>query len=224
LKTFAERLAKLPLIAEPGTKWSYSISLDLLGRVIEVASGLSFDAFLQTRLFDPLKMTSTYFQVPQSEVKRFTDNYFVFNGALLPIDPAASSIYLDKPAFAFGGAGLVCSAKDYDRFLWMLLNGGNLDGAEIMSPETAALGMSNLLPQGADIKGTWIEGQHFGAGGRVGVGATAGSYGWGGAAGTSAFVHRVRKVRATGMIQYMPSNAHPFQAAFPEWVLADLGA
>jgi CubicO group peptidase (beta-lactamase class C family) len=224
LKTFSERLAKLPLIAEPGTKWSYSISLDLLGRVIEVASGMSFEAFLQTRIFTPLKMNSSYFQVPQSEVKRFTDNYFVFNGALLPIDPAATSIYLDKPAFAFGGAGLVCSAKDYDRFLWMLLNGGNLDGAEIMSPETVKLGMSNLLPEGADLSGTWVAGQHFGAGGRVGVGAQAGTFGWGGAAGTIAFVDTRRKVRATGMIQYMPSNAHGFHDDFGKWVVADLGA
>lgn len=224
LETFAKRLAKLPLIAEPGTKWSYSVSIDLLGRVIEVISGMSFEAFLQTRIFNPLKMNSSYFQVPQSEVKRFADNYFVFNGALLPIDPAATSIYLDKPAFAFGGAGLVCSAKDYDRFLWMLLNGGNLDGAEIMSPETTKLGMSNLLPEGANLAGTWIEGQHFGAGGRVGTGAQAGIFGWAGAAGTTGFVDTRRKVRATGMLQYMPSNAYGFQTDFGKWVVADLGA
>ncbi len=224
LKTFAERLAKLPLIAEPGTQWSYSISLDLMGRVIEVISGMSFEAFLQTRIFNPLKMTSSYFQVPQSEVKRLTDNYFVFGGALLPIDPAASSIYLDKPAFAFGGAGLVCSAKDYDRFLWMLLNGGNLDGAEIMSPETAALGMSDLLPSGVTIAFGAAAGRGFGAGGSVGKGDTAGSYGWGGAAGTMGFVDTRRKVRATGMVQYMPSTAQGFQGDFAKWVVADLGA
>jgi CubicO group peptidase (beta-lactamase class C family) len=223
LKTFAERVAKLPLIAEPGAKWSYSISLDLLGRVIEVASGMSFDAFLKARIFDPLKMTSSYFQVPQSEVNRFTTNYAVFGGALIPIDPAASSVYLDKPAFAFGGAGLVCSAKDYDRFLAMLLNGGTLDGVTVMAPETAALGMSNLLPAGADLKGTWVEGSHFGAGGRVGTGATEGSFGWSGAAGTTGFVHLKRKVRATGMIQYMPPSSLPFQDQFPKWVIADLG-
>ena len=224
LKTFAERLATLPLIAEPGSKWSYSISLDLLGRVIEVASGMDFETFLQTRIFTPLKMNSTYFTVPQSEVKRFTTNYAVFNGAMIPIDPAATSVYLDKPALPSGGGGLVSSTRDYDRFLTMLLNGGTLDGVTVMSPETAALGMSNLLPQGADVKGTWVENEHFGAGGRVGTGANAGSFGWGGAAGTSAFVHRVKKVRATGMIQYMPSSAYPFQENFPKWVLADLGA
>ena len=224
LKTFAERLATLPLIAEPGSKWSYSISLDLLGRVIEVASGMDFESFLQTRMFTPLKMNSTYFTVPQSEVKRFTSNYAVFNGAMIPIDPAATSVYLDEPALPSGGGGLVSSTRDYDRFLTMLLNGGTLDGQTIMAPEAAALGMSNLLPEGADIKGTWVEGSHFGAGGRVGIDALAGTFGWGGAAGTAAFVHRVKQVRATGMIQYMPSNAYPFQADFGKWVVADLGA
>ncbi len=77
LKTFAERTAKLPLMAEPGTKWIYSMSLDLLGRVIEVASGMGFGSFLQSRIFDPLKMKSSYFQVPQSEVNRFATNYAV---------------------------------------------------------------------------------------------------------------------------------------------------
>lgn len=222
LKTFAERVANLPLMAEPGTKWSYSISLDLLGRVIEVASGMEFDAFLQTRLFDPLKMTSSYFRVPQSEVKRFATNYAVYGGALIPIDPAANSIYLDKPPFAFGGAGLVCSARDYDRFLAMLLGGGELDGVRIMAPETAALGMSDLLPAGVSTDGTFADGAGFGAGGRVGKGAQAGVFGWAGAAGTIGFVDTVRKVRATGMIQYMPSNAYDFHDDFGKWVVADL--
>jgi CubicO group peptidase (beta-lactamase class C family) len=223
LKTFSERVAKLPLVAEPGTRWSYSISLDLLGRVIEVASGMSFDAFLQTRLFDPLKMTSSYFQVPGSEVKRFTDNYAVFNGAMIPVDPAANSVYLDKPAFAFGGAGLVCSAKDYDRFLSMVLNGGSLDGVAVMAPETVALATSNLLPVGTDTKGTFVDGQHFGAGGAVGQGARLGTFGWAGAAGTVGFVHFPKKARVTGMIQYLPSNAWDFHDSFGKWALADLG-
>jgi CubicO group peptidase (beta-lactamase class C family) len=223
LKTFAERVAKLPLMAEPGSKWVYSISLDLLGRVVEVASGMAFDAFLKARIFDPLKMTSSYFQVPQSEVKRFTTNYGVVGGNLFPIDPAASSIYLDQPAFAFGGAGLVCSARDYDRFLAMILNGGTLDGATIMSPATAALAVSNLLPPGADTKGTFVDGQHFGAGGAVGTGALEGSFGWSGAAGTRGFVNFRRKIRATGMVQYMPPESMPFHGEFPKWVIADLG-
>ncbi|MBB3943357.1 CubicO group peptidase (beta-lactamase class C family) [Sphingorhabdus rigui] len=223
LKTFSERLAKLPLIAEPGTKWSYSISLDLLGRVIEVASGMDFEAFLKTRIFEPLKMNSSYFQVPKSETPRLVSNYAPVNGVLFPIDPAATSIYLDKPAFAFGGAGVVCSARDYDRFLNMLANYGELDGVRIMSPKTAALAMSDLLPPAVSTDGTYADGAGFGAGGRVGKGANEGVYGWGGAAGTVAFVDPKRKLRAVCMAQYMPSNAYPFHENFAKWVLKDLG-
>src|SRR5690606_41389586 len=78
------------------------------------------DAFLQKRMFDPLGMKDTYFQLPPERIKDFTDNYAPFKGALLPIDPADNSIYLDKPAFAFGGAGMIGSAADYDKFLTML--------------------------------------------------------------------------------------------------------
>ncbi len=223
LKTFSERLAKLPLIAEPGTKWSYSISLDLLGRVIEVVSGMDFEAFLKTRIFEPLKMNSSYFQVPKSETPRLVSNYAPVNGILFPIDPAATSIYLDKPAFAFGGAGMVCSARDYDRFLNMLANYGELDGVRIMSPKTAALAMSDLLPPAVSTDGTYADGAGFGAGGRVGKGANEGVYGWGGAAGTVAFVDPKRKLRAVCMAQYMPSNAYPFHENFAKWVLKDLG-
>lgn len=223
LKTFSERLAKLPLVAEPGTKWSYSISLDLLGRVIEVASGMDFEAFLKTRIFEPLKMNSSYFQVPKSETPRLVSNYAPVNGVLFPIDPAATSIYLDKPAFAFGGAGMVCSARDYDRFLNMLANYGELDGVRIMSPKTAALAMSDLLPPAVSTDGTYADGAGFGAGGRVGKGANEGVYGWGGAAGTVAFVDPKRKLRAVCMAQYMPSNAYPFHENFAKWVLKDLG-
>ena len=223
LKTFSERLAKLPLVAEPGTKWSYSISLDLLGRVIEVASGMDFEAFLKTRIFEPLKMNSSYFQVPKSETPRLVSNYAPVNGILFPIDPAATSIYLDKPAFAFGGAGMVCSARDYDRFLNMLANYGELDGVRIMSPKTAALAMTDLLPSGVSTDGTFAEGAGFGAGGRVGKGANEGVFGWGGAAGTVAFVDPKRKLRAICMAQYMPSNVYPFHENFAKWVLKDLG-
>jgi CubicO group peptidase (beta-lactamase class C family) len=221
LKTFAERTAKLPLMAEPGTKWIYSMSLDILGRVIEVASGMDFGSFLQTRIFDPLKMTSSYFQVPQSEVGRFATNYGVVGGALIPIDPGVNSIYTDKPAFPFGGAGLVSSAHDYDRFLAMLLGGGALDGVRIMSRAAVGVATSNLLPPGTDTKGTFIDGHHFGAGGRVGTGAVAGSFGWSGAAGTVGFIHKKRNIRATGMVQYMPPNAIEFHDDFAKWVMAD---
>ena len=227
LAEFADRLAKLPLVYEPGTRWSYSVSLDLLGRVIEVASGRPFDAFLAEEMFGPLGMTSTFFQVPASEVGRLTTNYAPFGGALVPIDPAASSIYLDKPEFPFGGAGLVSSARDFDRFLLMLAGKGAIGSTRLMSEKTAMLAMSNLIDDSVERKGTFVDGQGFGAGGRVSLPGNPGGpgiFGWGGAAGTLAFVNPLRGVRGAGYAQYIPSDTLDFQRRIGEVILQDLGA
>lgn len=226
LAEFADRLAALPLAYEPATRWHYSVSLDVLGRVIEVASGISFDQFLQQRIFKPLGMTSTYFQVPQSEVARFTTNYSPLGPMLVPIDPAAASVYLEKPKAVYGGSALVCSARDYDRFLMMLLGEGAIGEARILRPETARLAMSNLLDDKVQRKGTFIDGEGFGAGGRVSLPSSRtgeGQFGWAGAAGTIAFVDRKRGVRAAGYAQYLPTTALPFQSGFPEALLKDVG-
>ena len=214
LEIFADRLAALPLVYQPGVRWSYSVALDLMGRVIEVVSGMAFDAFLKARIFDPLGMTSTFFQVPQSEIPRLATNYAPVGGILLPLDPGGDSIFADKPPFPFGGAGLVTSARDYDRFLHMLLGEGQLGGARVMAAETTRLGMSNLLPDGTDTSGTFVAGQGFGAGGRVSLATSregAGVYGWGGAAGTIGFVDRTRRLRFGGFANYMPSDVYDFQ-------------
>jgi CubicO group peptidase (beta-lactamase class C family) len=226
LEVFADRLAALPLVYEPGTKWSYSVSLDLLGRVIEVVSGQPFDMFLQTQMFEPLGMTSSWFQVPRDQAARMTTNYAPFGGALVPIDPGANSIYFDKPEFAFGGAGLVCSAHDYDRFLMMLAGKGASGGVRLMSEATAMLAMSNLLDAGVDTTGSWVAGQGFGAGGRVSLPGNPGgpgTFGWGGAAGTLAFVNPLSGLRGSGYAQYMPPETLDFQRKMPEAVLTDLG-
>ncbi|MBB5686096.1 serine hydrolase domain-containing protein [Sphingobium boeckii] len=227
LAEFADRLATLPLIADPGARWSYSVSLDLLGRIIEIAAGRPFDAFLQQRLFDPAGMKNTVFQVADKDVSRLTTNYFALPTGSFPVDPGATSIYLDKPAFPFGGAGLVSSARDYDRFLAMLMGMGKIGGKRIMKPETAKLGMSNLLPDGADTTGTFADGQGFGAGGRVVMketpgGAGIGTFGWGGAAATIAFVDPKRGIRASGFAQYMPDAAFGFPTDFSKSVYASL--
>ncbi|WP_058756023.1 serine hydrolase domain-containing protein, partial [Sphingomonas endophytica] len=192
LAAFADRVAKAPLVYEPGTKWHYSMGLDVLAAVVEKASGMPFERFVQTRLFDPLKMNSTFWQVPVGEVGRFATNYVFVDDALSQLDPAARSPWLSPPSFPYGGAGLVSSARDYDRFLHMLQDAGTLDGVRVMKAETARLGMSNLLPPGVTFES---EGQRrgFGAGGVVYLsddpnGAGKGSYGWAGAAGTLALV------------------------------------
>lgn len=218
-KTFSKRLGTMPLVAEPGTKWSYSVATDLLGYLIEVITGVEFGAFLQQRFFDPLKMTSSYFTVPKSEIGRFTTNYGAAGDFLVPIDPAATSIYLDKPAFTFGGAGLVTSARDYDRFLAMLLGDGKLDGRRIMTRDMVALGASNLLPTGVLFEGGKAG---FGAGGRVGLGERAGTYGWGGAAGTVGAVDRIRKLRVTGMTQVFGADNGFLRDGLEEWLRKDM--
>lgn len=227
LAAFADRLAALPLVYEPGQRWSYSVALDLMGRVIEVASGQSFDAFLDVRIFAPLGMTSTGFRVAADDVGRLTTNYAPFGGALIPIDPATSSIYLDKPPMPYGGGGLVSSARDYDRFLAMLLGEGATGSVRIMTPETARLAMSNLLSDDVDRKGTFIEGEGFGAGGRVSLPGSPtgeGIFGWGGAAGTIGFVDRARGYRVGGYAQYMPAEAIPFQSGFGRAYFKDVMA
>ena len=222
LAAFADRLADMPLMAQPGTRWSYSVGLDLLGRVIEVVSGQPFDRFLHDRLFGPAGMTSTWFQVPSSAAPRLTTNYGYFGGRSLPLDPARTSIYLDPPAFPFGGAGLVSSPRDYDRFLSMLLNEGRLGRTRVMSAAAVRLGTSNLVPPGVDMSALFGPPAGFGAGGRVGLGEDAGTFGWSGAAGTIGFISTRKSLRAGLYVQFMPFDAFPVQNEFPEAVKADI--
>ncbi|KQM64142.1 serine hydrolase [Sphingomonas sp. Leaf17] len=235
LAEFAERVAKAPLIAEPGTKWSYSIGLDVMGAVIEKASGMPFDTFVQTRIFAPLKMTSSYWTVPASAANRLATNYAFVGETLTPVDPGATSVWLQKPSFPYGGAGLVMSARDYDRFLHMLQNYGSLDGVTIMKPETARLAMSNLLPNGVTFGGVaaGTGGTNaavpmgFGAGGSVYLadkpnGPGKGTYGWGGAAGTIAFVDPGRQTRGTIMVNYFPAEKWPTRAEIPAALAQDV--
>ena len=227
LEAFADALADAPLVYQPGTQWSYSVGIDLLGRVIEVASGMPFDSYLQAHILDPLGMASTGFRVAEANIPRLSTNYAPVGGILLPIDPATTSIYLDRPAFPFGGAGLVSSARDYDRFLAMLMHEGTLDGERVLAPETARLAMSNLLPEGVATRGTFADSAGFGAGGRVslaGSPAGEGTFGWGGAAGTTAMVNSRRQVRFAGYANYMPSDAYDFQQRVAERFLTDLRA
>ncbi|HEV7287490.1 serine hydrolase domain-containing protein [Sphingomonas sp.] len=224
LKEFAERVATLPLIAEPGTKWSYSISLDLLPAIIEAAAGMPYEQFLQTRMLTPLKMTSTYWTVPQSEIGRFATNYAWAGENRIPFDPAKTSAWLTPPSFPYGGAGLVMSARDYDRFLHMLANGGAVDGVRVMKAETVRLAMSDLLPAGVTFGGAPSGSggaagpkMGYGAGGSVQLedvpgGAGKGTYGWGGAAGTVAWVDPSKKIRGTVMVNYFPSDKWPLRA------------
>ena len=218
LEEWADRLATIPLMYQPATTWSYSAGIDLLGRVIEVVSGMSYPDFLQTRFFDPLGMTSTYFAVPQSEIGRLTTNYGVLGSTVLPIDGGAQSVFTEMPTAPMGGADLVSSPRDYDRFLRMLLGYGTLDGTRVLGEQAVRVGTSNLIPETVDTAGTWAEGEGHGAGGRS-VGTT---YGWGGAAGTLGAIDFGLKMRTGLWTQYMPSDSYPIREEYFKALEADL--
>ena len=220
LEVWADRLAVIPLTVQPGTKWIYSASIDLLGRIVEVASGMEFEAFLKARMFEPLGMTSTWMTVPKSEIGRFADNYGVAFGQVLPLDPGSNSIYLDAPFVPSGGGGLVSTPRDYDRFLRMLLGMGSFDGTRIMSEEAVRVGTSNLVPDTVDMSGSWMEGQGHGAGGR----SLNGTFGWGGAAGTLAAVDFKLGLRTALWTQYMPTEAYPIRDEYLAALEKDLMA
>ena len=234
LQQFADRAATVPLVADPGTTWRYSMSLDVMGAVIERASGMTFERFVQTRLFDPLGMNRTYWRVPSDRAASLVTNYTFVGDRMVPLDPAATSTFLDAPSFAYGGAGLVASARDYDRFLHMLQNGGELDGVRVMKADTVRLAMSNLLPDGITFAG--IGGgtggtqaavpMGYGAGGSVYLadrpgGPGKGTYGWGGAAGTIAWVDPGRRARGTIMVNYFPAERWPTRTDIPAALARD---
>ncbi|WP_375397528.1 serine hydrolase domain-containing protein [uncultured Sphingomonas sp.] len=234
LQEFARRVAGVPLVADPGTTWRYSMGLDVLAAVIEKAGGMPFDAFVQRRIFDPLGMKSSYWTVPGGAAGRLATTYSFVAGRRIPIDPGATSVFLQPPSFPYGGAGLVMSARDYDRFLHMLQDLGTLDGVTIMRPETARLAMSDLLPPG--VRFTSVPGETGGvAGPQMGYGAGgavilkdannafgAGTYAWGGAAGTHAWVNAVRKLRGTIMVNYLPATQWPVRDQTIRALAADL--
>ncbi len=225
LAAFADGMATMPLVYEPGTKWSYSSGLDLMGRLIEVVSGQSFDAFLQERFFGPLGMASTGFRVAAKDAGRLATNYGVLAGKLVPIDPPETSVYLDEPGFLYGGAGLVSTPRDYDRFLRMIGGLGLLDGKRVMSEAAVRMGTSNLLPASVptgSVMGMKLDA--FGAGGRVGTGAEAGIFGWSGAAGTVGMVDMRSGLTSGIYVQFMPPDALALLPEFQQALRADATA
>ncbi|HZZ36859.1 MAG TPA: serine hydrolase domain-containing protein, partial [Caulobacteraceae bacterium] len=131
LETMIEQLSKLPLEFSPGTAWNYSVSIDVMGYLVQKLSGMSFGEFLRTRLFEPLGMVDTAFYVPPEKIERFASCYQPKEGGGLKLqDDAGKSTYAEPPALEAGGGGLVSTAHDYMRFCRMLLHGGTLDGVQ----------------------------------------------------------------------------------------------
>lgn len=227
LETLAQRLSKLPIDFEPGSKWQYSVSFDLLGLVIQRASGRSFHDYLRTRIFEPLKMRDTDFMVPQSKLDRFTSVVTLRDGQLTATDDRKSSPFARDRDVPSGGGGLVSSARDYSRFTSMLLNGGALDGVRVVRPETVRLFGSNLLEPGVTFGGR----NGYGAGVSVVLPGgerpgmePPGSYGWFGIAGSQMWVDPSNRTSVILMVQFQPLNAYPVQAEVKAAAYKDLAA
>ena len=146
LGEMVERLSEMPLLAQPGAAWNYSVGVDVLGHLVSVISGQPFDEFLEQRIFQPLGMVDTGFEVPQSKLARLAANYRLGDGGRLEvIDDPADSPYAKKPQIASGGGGLVSTASDYMRFCHMMLRKGELDGVRLLGRKTVELMTSNHL-------------------------------------------------------------------------------
>ena len=217
---------KVPLLFQPGTDWVYGCSTDVLGGVVEVASGIPLDQFFNERIFKPLQMADTEFFVPADKSDRFAANYNYKDGKLTLKDDPKTSRYLENPAFKSGGGGLCSTASDYMRFLLMIENGGKGDGVKLLKKKSVKLMTTNQIPKG----GGWVtfgnevrEGVGFGHGFSVRVKMSdwdpdgrVGEYGWGGAASTHYWISPKDDLVVLTLEQVMPYSFNT------EWALKGL--
>ena len=195
------KLADIPLLFQPGTRWHYSFSTDVLGQLIERVSGQPLDEYLDERMFRPLGMKDVYFDVPADVVHRFGTDHEFKDGKFVVQDSAREDPEFIGVTFLSGGGGLVMPTESYVRFCQMMLNGGTLDGIRVLAPETVAIMTTDQLPFGI-----WPD-SGFGLGFAVvtedGGETPPGSYSWGGAAGTFFWVDPGNELVAVFMPQYI---------------------
>ena len=209
---FVKRLARLPLNFEPGTDWEYSRATCVVGRLIEVISGQTLDAFMQKRILEPLGLPDTHFYLPVSKLNRFTSQYRPDDSGKIVLVQAADkeSSYVKEPHLYFSGSGgLVSTVSDYFRFLQMMLNGGELDDTRLLGKKTVELMTVNHIGN----ETVWLRGPGYGFGlgfsvlrdrGLAGNPASEGSYGWGGAYCTFFWVDPSESVIGVMMTQVRP--------------------
>jgi CubicO group peptidase (beta-lactamase class C family) len=227
--------ASLPLLFQPGSEWNYSVSLDVLGRVIEVLTGQTLDRAFEERLFAPLGMTRTAFQAPEDDLDRLAALYTPAPGTGLARrnDEMGDAVKM-TPRVLNGGGGLCSTAHDYQRFASMLLNRGELDGVRILGPRTVDLMASNWLPGDVDLETfpgrplfaeTTFAGVGFGLGMSVTIDPVAthtlgsrGEFSWGGAASTVFWVDPVERMTAMFFTQLLPSSTYPLRSQFHQMI------
>jgi CubicO group peptidase (beta-lactamase class C family) len=221
LQGFIAKLAQLPLEFSPGEAWNYSVSTDVLGAVVERVSGQTLDVFFAERIFGPLGMHDTFFEVPRDKVDRLTDCYVWHpkKRERVMFDRGAESSWATRPNLLSGGGGLVSTALDYHRFCQMCANGGELDGARILGRKTLDLMRMNHLPGGKDLsslsKSLFSETQNAGTGFGLGFAVvqdvartmmpgSVGEYYWGGMFSTAFFIDPVERLHMVFMTSSAP--------------------
>ena len=226
LSELVTRTASIPLKFQPGENWSYSVSVDLQGRIVEILSDQTLGDFFATRIFKPLNMNDTAFSVPPEKLNRFSD-LFAINpqtGKLIQVTPAVAPqlpTFTNPKALQSGGGGLVSTSNDYGRFAQMILNGGQLDGKRLLKPETIALMGQSAIAPGVNADNGLLQslgtsafsfsrGMGFGLNFMVvtdpqlaGVAVGKGTLSWGGAAGTWFWIDPANDLYFVGMIQRM---------------------
>ncbi len=224
LDAFIDQLSKIPLDFSPGKNWNYSVSIDVMGYLVQKLSGQTFGEFLRTRLFEPLGMKDTSFSVPQGKMDRFCSCYMPGKtGKLVIQDDAGKTTYARPPELESGGGGLVSTAQDYMRFCQMMLGGGTLEGVQILSPKTVQMFSMNLLPDNkllSDLSAApgFSEAGYNGIGFSIGCGVTMdpaltripgtpGEFFWGGAASTAFWIDPKEDLAVVFMTQVMGTDA-----------------
>ena len=225
--------ASMPLAFQPGREWNYGVSTDVLGRVIEVVSGLPLDEFLRTRIFEPLGMVDTAFLVPPTEVHRAARLYSPHPSSGESVISPMESTPIETPAFLSGGGGLWGTAADYLRFCHFLLRRGELDGVRLLGSRTVDYMVQNHLPGGADLEEfgrplfaeTAFDGVGFGLGFSVQLDHVAnkvlsspGEYAWGGAASTAFWCDPREDIAVVFLTQLLPSSTHPIRPQLKQLV------
>ena len=212
LEEFTTKLGQIPLKHQPGSRWEYSVSVDVQGYLVEKLAGQSFGEFLEERIFDPLGMTDTDFHVPEEKASRFAQVYgYTEAGDLIAQEGFPGANFMIDPVFESGGGGLVSTAMDYMRFSQMLLNGGELDGVRILAPLTVDLMHRDQTPASMDGSILGARGTSFGLDFAIiedpveAEGYSTGEYYWGGAAGTWFWIDPVESLIFVGMIQQFGS-------------------
>lgn len=239
LQEMARQMAGLPLAFYPGTEWRYSHSIDVLGAIVEIITGQELDVFFRKRIFGPLGMEDTDFWVPEDKIHRLMACYQkdAQTGETTLADPAgaASRSYAKRPVQLNAGGGLVSTLHDYHRFCLMLLRGGTLDGARIISPKTWEFMRQNHLPDYQTMRGmgrsafteVMAEGVGFGLGGsvvtdivRTNQPGSDGTFSWGGLASTYFWIDPEEELIAVQATQLMPSSTYPIRLQLQQLVYA----